>query len=106
MEGYHFAHRKKLHFCRCFGLPTPSHVENEVDIRPASCPALSFHGKLGRSTSATGHQRTSGDVRVTSAFPLIATELRTSHHVGVTVCFAPNTGLLADIAPRFSDLRP
>lgn len=20
MEGYHFAHRKKLHFCRCFGL--------------------------------------------------------------------------------------
>jgi len=32
MEGYHFAYRKRLHFCRCFGLPTPSHVEDEVDI--------------------------------------------------------------------------
>ena len=32
--------------------------------------------------SEMGHQRSSGDVRVTSAFALIATRSRTSHHVG------------------------
>jgi hypothetical protein len=46
-----------------------------------------------RLMSALGQSQTFDDVCITSAFPLMATKSRTSHHVG--------DGPKADIAPAF-----
>jgi hypothetical protein len=52
MEGYHFAHRKKLHFCRCFGLPTPFSRGRRSRHTASFCPALSFTMGVAIDSSA------------------------------------------------------